>query len=125
MRSLGGSGIWEIFIPGVADGTPYKFEILTASGEMRLKADPLAFATTVPPQTDSVVHRSTHEWSDDEWMEKRRESEPSDGPGLIYEVHLGSWRRIIEDGEERPLTYPELADELAAYVTTWASPTSS
>ena len=117
MRSLGGSGVWEIFIPGVAEGTPYKFEILTPSGEMRLKADPVAFATTLPPQTDSVVHRSPHEWADDEWMERRRETEPSAGPVSIYEVHLGSWRRVAEDGEERPLTYRELADELAAYVT--------
>jgi 1,4-alpha-glucan branching enzyme len=116
MRSLGGSGIWEIFIPGVEDGTPYKFEILTPSGEMRLKADPVAFATTVPPQTDSVVHRSSHTWADDEWMEKRRETEPSGGPVSIYEVHLGSWRRVAEDGD-RPLTYRELADELSAYVT--------
>jgi 1,4-alpha-glucan branching enzyme len=117
MRSLGGSGIWEIFIPGVADGIPYKFEILTPSGEMRVKADPVAFATTLPPLTDSVVHRSTHEWADEAWMEKRRKSEPSEGPVSIYEVHLGSWRQVVgEDGETRPLTYLELADELVAYV---------
>ncbi len=84
---------------------------------MRQKADPVAFATTLPPQTDSVVHRSHHEWADDEWMERRRATEPSAGPVSIYEVHLGSWRRVTEDGEERPLTYRELADELAAYVT--------
>ncbi|HEX4753783.1 MAG TPA: 1,4-alpha-glucan branching enzyme, partial [Solirubrobacterales bacterium] len=116
MRSLGGSGIWEIFIPEVEEGTPYKFEILTPSGEMRLKADPVAFATTVPPRTDSVVHRSRHEWGDAEWMERRRESEPGAGPVSIYEVHLGSWRRVAEE-EDRPLTYLELADELSAYVT--------
>jgi 1,4-alpha-glucan branching enzyme len=117
MRSLGGSGVWEIFIPAVAEDTPYKFEILTPSGEMRQKADPVAFATTLPPKTDSVVHRSHHEWDDDEWMERRRETEPSAGPVSIYEVHLGSWRRVVEGGEERPLTYRELADELATYVT--------
>jgi 1,4-alpha-glucan branching enzyme len=116
MRSLGGSGIWEIFIPAVEDGTPYKFEILTPNGEMRLKADPVAFATTVPPQTDSVVHRSRHVWGDGEWMEQRRASEPGSGPVSIYEVHLGSWRRVAEE-EGRPLTYRELADELSAYVT--------
>ncbi len=116
MRSLGGSGIWEIFIPDVADGTPYKFAIITPDGELRMKADPVAFATTVPPLTDSVVHRSTHEWADGEWMEKRRESEPSEGPVSIYEVHLGSWRTITEDGEERSLDYDELAEELVAYV---------
>ncbi|HEY1853836.1 MAG TPA: 1,4-alpha-glucan branching protein GlgB [Solirubrobacterales bacterium] len=115
MRSLGASGIWEIFIPGVAEGTPYKFEIITGGGEQRLKADPLAFATTVPPQTDSVVHRSRHRWSDAEWLERRRQSEPSEGPVSIYEVHLGSWRRLAEEGG-RSLSYRELADELAAYV---------
>ncbi len=118
MRSLGASGIWEIFIPDVDEGTPYKFEIITAEGEQRLKADPVAFATTVPPQTDSVVHRSSHTWTDDEWMERRRASEPHAGPVSIYEVHLGSWRRVLEDGgEDRSLTYRELADELVAYVT--------
>jgi 1,4-alpha-glucan branching enzyme len=118
MRSLGSSGIWEIFIPDVEPGAPYKFEIITQDGEQRLKADPLAFATTVPPQTDSVVHRSRHEWADAAWMERRRATEPSVGPVSIYEVHLGSWRRIDEGtGEDRPLTYLELADELAAYVT--------
>jgi 1,4-alpha-glucan branching enzyme len=116
MRSLGASGIWEIFIPGVAEGTPYKFEIITAAGEQRLKADPVAFATSLPPRTDSVVHRTTHEWADAEWMERRRATEPGAGPVSIYEVHLGSWRRVVEDGEDRPLTYRELADELAVYV---------
>jgi 1,4-alpha-glucan branching enzyme len=116
MRSLGGSGIWEIFIPAVADGAPYKFEILTPSGELRLKADPVAFATTVPPQTDSVVHRSRHTWGDGEWMAERRASEPGSGPVSIYEVHLGSWRRVAEE-EDRPLNYGELAEELSAYVT--------
>jgi 1,4-alpha-glucan branching enzyme len=115
MRSLGGSGIWEIFVPDVAEGTPYKFEIVTAEGERRLKADPMAFATTIPPQTDSVVHRSTHNWADEAWMERRRASEPSEGPVSIYEVHLGSWRRIAED-EGRPLDYREMAEELSAYV---------
>ncbi|HEX4304407.1 MAG TPA: hypothetical protein VHZ54_00070, partial [Solirubrobacterales bacterium] len=116
MRSLAASGIWEIFIPDVADGAPYKFEIVTLEGELRLKADPVAFATTVPPQTDSVVHRSSHAWDDDEWMERRREAEPHAGPVSIYEVHLGSWRRVAEE-EGRSLTYRELADELVAYVT--------
>jgi 1,4-alpha-glucan branching enzyme len=93
MRSLGASGIWEIFIPGVQEGAAYKFEILTQSGEMRLKADPIAFATQVPPRTDSVIHRPRHRWGDAAWMERRRASEPYDEPVSIYEVHLGSWRR--------------------------------
>ncbi len=116
MRSLGSSGVWEIFVPGVVEDTPYKFEILTEGGELRQKADPVAFATTVPPQTDSVVHRSRHTWTDEEWMERRRATEPGEGPMSIYEVHLGSWRRVAEE-EGRSLTYRELAEELTAYVT--------
>jgi 1,4-alpha-glucan branching enzyme len=105
MRSLGASGIWEIFLPGVEEGVAYKFEILAQSGEIRMKADPFAFQTQVPPRTDSVVHRSRYRWKDSDW---KRES-PHEKPISIYEVHLGSWRRS--------LTYAELADQLAAYVT--------
>jgi 1,4-alpha-glucan branching enzyme len=113
MRSLGTSGIWEIFLPGVEDGAAYKFEILSPSGEIRMKADPLAFETRVPPRTDSVVHRSRYRWKDRAWLENRRPSH--DQPVSIYEVHLGSWRlNPLEDN--RPLRYSELADELAAYV---------
>ena len=66
MRALGGSGIWELFVPGVGDGARYKFEIRAQSGELLVKADPFAFATELPPQTASVVHRSTYEWNDAE-----------------------------------------------------------
>jgi 1,4-alpha-glucan branching enzyme len=114
MRAMGATGIWELFVPDVGDGARYKFEIRTQSGELRLKADPYAFATERPPQTNSVVHSSSHEWSDSEWMTRRREQEPLYGPMSIYEVHLGSWRRDPSD-PERFLTYRELADELAAY----------
>jgi 1,4-alpha-glucan branching enzyme len=111
MRSLGTSGIWEIFLPGVEEGAAYKFEILAPSGEIRMKADPFAFQTQVPPRTDSVVHRSRYRWSDSDW---KRES-PHEAPISIYEVHLGSWRlNPLEDN--RSLTYVELADELTAYV---------
>jgi 1,4-alpha-glucan branching enzyme len=116
MRSLGSTGIWEIFLPGVEEGAAYKFEILTQSGEIRLKADPFAFATQVPPRTDSVVDRPRHRWGDADWMERRRVSSPHAEPISIYEVHLGSWRlNPLEDN--RSLSYTELADELAAYVT--------
>jgi len=116
MRSLGSSGIWELFVPGVAEGTRYKFEIRTQTGEMRMKADPFAFESEVPPETSSVVTRSSFEWSDDEWMAARGAGEPPLGrPMSIYEVHLGSWRlNPLEDN--RSLTYSELAQELAAYV---------
>ena len=115
MRSLGTSGIWEIFLPGVEEGAAYKFEILAQSGEIRMKADPFAFQTQVPPRTDSVVHRPLHRWGDAEWMERRRESRPHEEPVSIYEVHLGSWRLNPLEGN-RSLTYAELAEELAAYV---------
>ena len=115
MRAMGASGVWELFVPGVHPGTSYKFEIIAPDGELRLKADPVAFATEVPPRTASVVHHSTYEWQDDEWMAaRRRAGEPIDGPMSVYEVHLGSWRRNpLEDN--RSLTYAELADELADY----------
>ena len=114
MRSLGSSGIWELFLPGVGAGAHYKYEILAPDGEIRLKADPVAFACEVPPKTASVVHRSTHEWADEEWLAQRSESEPLEGPMSIYEVHLGSWRLNPLEGN-RSLTYLELADELSAY----------
>ena len=116
MRSLGASGIWELFIPGVDEGTKYKFELRTQEGRLRLKADPLAFHTEVPPANASVVHDPKHVWRDDEWLERRAASDPLRGPISIYEVHLGSWRRNpLEDN--RPLSYRELADELADYVS--------
>jgi 1,4-alpha-glucan branching enzyme len=81
-----------------------------------MKADPFAFATQVPPRTDSVVFRSRHRWGDTEWMERRGSSAPHAEPMSIYEVHLGSWRLNPVEGN-RSLSYAELADELAAYVT--------
>ena len=115
MRSLGSSGIWELFVPGVAEGSAYKFEIRTQGGALLQKADPFAFAAEVPPQTNSVIHRSQHEWGDDAWLKLRRDAGGSlDRPVSIYEVHLGSWRRDPgnPDGE---LDYDQLADELADY----------
>ena len=114
MRTLGSSGIWELFLPGVGAGDRYKYEILAPDGEIRLKADPVAFETEVPPKTASVVHDPKHEWADEAWLEERRKSDALVGPMSIYEVHLGSWRLNPLEGN-RPLTYLELADELAAY----------
>ena len=114
MRSLGSSGIWELFMPGVGAGTNYKYEILTQAGEIRLKADPLAFATELPPKTASVVHEPQHEWADADWLAARRETSQLDAPISVYEVHLGSWRLNPLEGN-RSLTYLELADELSAY----------
>jgi 1,4-alpha-glucan branching enzyme len=113
MRSLGASGIWELFLPGIAEGARYKYEIRTSSGELRLKADPLAFCAEMPPGTASVVWRAKHRFGDQRWIEQRSAAEPLASPLSIYEVHLGSWRRTLEGD---CLSYRQLADELAAYV---------
>ena len=115
MRSLGASGIWELFVPGLADGDHYKYEVRTQAGEVKLKTDPLAFATEVPPKNASIVYRSTHDWGDQQWLEQRRDADALVAPVSIYEVHLGSWRRHVRDNS--PLGYHELADELADYAT--------
>ena len=115
MRSLGSSGIWELFVPSLADGDHYKYEIRTQTAEVRLKTDPLAFATEVPPKDASIVYRPTYEWGDDQWLEKRRDADALAKPVSIYELHLGSWRRHVQDNS--PLSYTELADELADYAT--------
>jgi 1,4-alpha-glucan branching enzyme len=114
MRPLGSSGVWELFVPGVEAGSRYKYEILTADGHLRLKADPMARQAEVPPATDSVVpDPRPYAWSDSRWMETRAASGWLDRPLLIYEVHAGSWRR--RPGEE-PLSYLDLAAELPRYV---------
>jgi 1,4-alpha-glucan branching enzyme len=116
MRSLGAAGIWELFVPELAAGSRYKFELRTRAGTLRLKADPFAVRTEAPPANASVVFESRHEWQDGEWLERRRAAGALGGPVSIYEVHLGSWRlNPLEDN--RPLGYRELGDELAAYAT--------
>jgi 1,4-alpha-glucan branching enzyme len=117
MRSLGASGIWELFVPGAPVGTTYKFEIRTGDGRLRLKADPLAFRTEIPPRNASVVFESRYEWGDSRWLEQRRSADALAGPLSVYEVHLGSWRLNTLEGN-RPLTYAELGEELAEYVST-------
>ena len=82
MRPLGASGIWELFLPDVAPGARYKFEIRGPDGRLRLKADPLAFRTELPPKNASIVHRSAYEWRDDDWLERRRGSRRAHEPGL-------------------------------------------
>lgn len=108
MRSLGESGVWEIFIPGVGDGDVYKFAIHTQEGWRLDKADPMARRTEEPPRTGSIVTTSTYEWNDDQWLATRAETDHLSKPISIYEVHLGSWRQ--------GLGYKELATELVAYV---------
>jgi 1,4-alpha-glucan branching enzyme len=114
MRTLGSSGIWELFIPGVGDGQKYKYEIRGQDGRLRIKADPVAFATEVPPANASVIHDYRHEWNDGEWLAERAKKDWLREPVSIYEVHLASWRRNPLEGN-RPLNYLELADELADY----------
>ena len=115
MRSLGSSGVWELFLPGVEAGSRYKFEILTPAGHLRLKADPMAFAAEPLPGTASVVEESHYVWGDGDWLEERRSTDPLQRPLSVYEVHLGSWRRVPEE-EDRSLTYRELATQLVDYV---------
>ena len=115
MRSLGPSGIWELFIPEIGVGAHYKFEIRTWNGDALLKADPFAAATETPPATASVTYQSTFVFSDDDWMEARERREAARSPLSIYEVHLGSWRRVPEENN-RSLTYRELAPRLADYL---------
>jgi 1,4-alpha-glucan branching enzyme len=109
MRSLGGSGVWELFVPGVTDGTRYKYSICGPDEVWRDKADPLANYAERPPATASVVFTSRYTWDDSDWMSARAGRQPVREPMSIYEVHLGSWRP--------GLSYRQLATELVDYVT--------
>lgn len=116
MRSLGASGIFELFVPGVTPGTLYKFEIRGADGHLSLRADPFAFAAEVSPGTASrVVDASTYRWGDVDWMAARPSRDWRREPMRVYELHPGSWRRVPEEGN-RCLTYRELAEQLVPYV---------
>ena len=108
MRSLGSSGVWEIFVPGVSAGARYKFEIQHRDGSWHEKADPMARATEQPPATASVVTESEYEWGDAQWLERRAATDPHQGPMSVYEVHLASWRP--------GLSYRDLAVDLVDYV---------
>ena len=117
MRCCGGSGVWEIFLPGVGPGTLYKYEVKGPDGAVRTKSDPHALHAEVRPGTASVVWDiDRYAWGDDAWLQRRARTDPLTSPMSIYEVHLGSWRRNALEGY-RWLTYRELADELTAYVT--------
>ncbi|MFF0044688.1 1,4-alpha-glucan branching enzyme, partial [Streptomyces mirabilis] len=108
MRSLGSSGVWELFVPAIGEGELYKFEITRPDGSRTLRADPMARRTEVPPRTSSIVHASHHEWTDEEWMAGRGARPVHEAPLSVYEVHLPSWRP--------GLTYRQLAEQLPAYV---------
>ncbi len=117
MRLLVPSGVWEIFIPDLADGEKYKFEIRTKTGAILMKSDPFGVAFEQPPSTASVVRDiSGYQWRDAEWLAQRtRAGNGLNRPMSIYEVHLGSWARVPED-HDRPLTYVEMAKRLVPYV---------
>lgn len=113
MRRRGATGVWEIFMPGLAEGAAYKYEILGAYGGLAQKADPVGFGAQHPPATASVVRDiAGYGWSDGDWMAARSQAQRRDRPISIYEVHLGSWRRK-EGG--RPISYREAAVELVDY----------
>lgn len=111
-----GSGIWEGFIPGIEKGTVYKYHVVSKYNRYSVdKADPFAFYSETPPKTASRVWEMNYEWNDHDWMQSRGKHNALNAPFSIYEVHLGSWRRIPEDGN-RYLNYREIAHYLADYV---------
>ncbi len=117
MRNRGATGIWEVFLPGLVEGEIYKFEVKSrVGGYLVQKADPYAFYAELRPKTASVVWDvDQFDWSDDEWMNTRADRQSLHSPISIYEVHLGSWKRKVEEAG-RFLTYRELADELADHL---------
>jgi 1,4-alpha-glucan branching enzyme len=116
MRVLGGTGIWELFVPGLQEGMLYKFELKGQFDQIIEKADPHGYAAELRPKTASVVWDiEKHRWGDQEWMARRAETRYLEEPMAIYEVHLGSWMRVPQEGD-RFLTYSELAQQLVEYV---------
>jgi len=117
MRLHPSAGLWELFVPGLGKGQRYKFELKGPSGEhLPLKADPVAFAAEMSPATASVTHGLiAFDWHDEDWMAARAAGNLRKNPVAIYECHLGSWARVVEDGY-RSLSYRELAERLVPYV---------
>ncbi len=116
LRPRESSGIWEGFIRGIGAGSVYKYYIVSQYNDYAVeKADPFAFSTETPPKTASIVRDLAYSWGDGEWMKTRGGRSRLDAPMSIYELHLGSWRRVPEDGNRR-LTYKEIAPQLADYV---------
>jgi 1,4-alpha-glucan branching enzyme len=114
MRSLGSSGVWEVFIPGIGEGALYKFEILDAHGQITVKTDPFGFFFELPPKQAAIVwNNQKHSWQDDAWMKLRRQRDPLRSPMSIYEVHLGSWRKKTAF---ESAGYREIAPALVDYV---------
>ena len=117
MRALGSSGVFELFVPDVRPGALYKFELLTREGLPRQKTDPYARKMQQSPGTASIVtNEGTYTWGDERWMHDRPHREPPREAMAIYEVHLGSWARVPEEGD-RPLSYREIAPRLVEHVS--------
>ena len=116
MRRRGATGVWEIFVPGVGEGTVYKYEILGVDGRTGpQKADPVGFGSQHPPDNGSVVRDITgYGWDDDDWMTSRGARNSREAPISVYEVHPGSWKRRHDEGG-RPLSYKEMAEDLVDY----------
>jgi 1,4-alpha-glucan branching enzyme len=116
MRMLGSSGVWEIFLPDITADALYKFELLTREGALRIKTDPFAAKMEQYPGSAAIVQaEDVYQWRDTTWMNARRHIDLLRSPMSIYEVHLGSWARVPEDGG-RPLSYREIAPRLAEHV---------
>ncbi|MBV9404509.1 MAG: 1,4-alpha-glucan branching protein GlgB [Acidobacteriaceae bacterium] len=114
--SPAGGGIWTGFLPGVYTGARYKYHIQSSTGTYQIdKADPFGFLHEIAPQTASIVWDLAYDWRDEDWMSRRHTANSLESPISIYEVHLGSWRRIAEEGN-RSLSYTELANQLVPYV---------
>ena len=110
-----GSGVWEGFIKGVRHGHAYKYRLIAQDGSEHTKADPCAAYSETPPATGSRVWNLDYDWGDGAWMRERARANALAAPMSIYEVHLGSWRRVPSEGN-RSLTYREMAEPLAKYV---------
>ncbi|MGE0771827.1 MAG: 1,4-alpha-glucan branching protein GlgB [Cyclobacteriaceae bacterium] len=109
------SGIWEGFFPGIQKGEAYKYAIHSNTGEYLEKADPFAFFAETPPKTASIIWETGYKWKDDFWMKERKKNAQESKPYSVYEIHFGSWRRKLEEGN-RSLSYKEMATELVNYV---------
>lgn len=109
------SGIWEIFIPEAKKGSIYKYYIESNNGYLVEKGDPYAFMWETPPRTASIVWDLENDWNDGKWMKERKQKAGKPKPYSVYEIHLGSWRRVPEE-DNRSLTYKELAQQLPAYM---------
>jgi 1,4-alpha-glucan branching enzyme len=112
MRNTGGSGFWELFIPGAKAGDIYRYDVLAFNGYHMEKADPYGFRSEVRPANASIVADLAYTWGDSGWMDARAKSNPLNAPMSIYEVHLGSWKRNEDGGW---LNYRQLAHDLVAY----------